>query len=136
MILQPLIVTFALGLAADKELEKLQGAWQVEKLVGRGKEITGENARRISFEFEGNSLKRLVNGVDRKDPATIKIDASQKPAQIDLMPAKQGDPTMLGIYAIDDDTLKWCFSSKKRPEKFESPEGSDATLIILKRVKK
>lgn len=136
MTLQPLILTLVLGFAADKDLDKLQGAWQVEKIVGRGKELTGERARAITFVVDKDSMQRFVNGVDRKDPATIKIDASKMPPQIDLMPAKQGDPTMLGIYEIDGDTLKWCFSAEKRPAKFESAEGGDATLIILKRAKR
>jgi uncharacterized protein (TIGR03067 family) len=136
MMLNALMLTMCLSYAADKDLDKLQGTWQMQKLVGRGKEIDGDRARAISYVFDGDSAKRLVNGVDRKDPGTIKIDASKKPAHIDLKPAKEGDPTMLGIFEIDGDTLKWCFSSKKRPEKFESVEGSDNILMIFKRVKK
>jgi uncharacterized protein (TIGR03067 family) len=136
MILNVLVITVAVGFAADKDLDKLQGTWQAQKLVGRGKEIDAERARAITYVFEGDVAKRFVAGVDRKDPGTIKIDASKKPAHIDLKPAKDGDPTMLGIYEIDGDTLKWCFSAKKRPEKFEAPEGTDNLLLVLKRVKK
>jgi len=135
MLMQALVLSLSLSFSADKELDKLQGTWQMEKLVGRGKEIDGDRARAISYVFNGDTAKRLVNGVDRKDPGTIKIDAAKKPAHIDLKPAKDGDPTMLGIFEIDGDTLKWCFSSKKRPEKFEAPEGSDNLLMIFKRVK-
>ncbi len=136
MFLNSLVITLSIGFAADKDLDKLQGTWQMQKLVGRGKEIDDDRARAISYVFEGNTAKRFVNGVDRKDPGTIKIDAMMKPAHIDLKPAKEGDPTMLGIYEIDGDMLKWCFSAKKRPEKFEAPEGSDSILMIFKRVKK
>jgi uncharacterized protein (TIGR03067 family) len=85
MLLNSLAMFLVLGAAADKDLEKLQGTWQVEKLIGKGgKEVPAENAKKIRFVIEGDSLKRLVNGVDRKDPATIKVDASKNPAQIDL----------------------------------------------------
>ena len=134
MILNALILSLTLT-AADTDT-KLDGTWQMQRLVGRGKEIDDDRARAISYVFEGNSAKRFVNGVDRKDPGTIKIDATKKPAHIDLKPAKEGDPMMLGVYEIDGDNLKWCFSSKKRPEKFEAPEGSDNILMIFKRVKK
>lgn len=134
MFLNAIVLSLALGVA-DTDA-KLDGTWQLQKLVGRGKEIDDDRAQAISYVFEGNSAKRLVNGLDRKDPGTIKIDTAKKPAQIDLKPAKEGDPTMLGIYEIDGDTLKWCFSSKKRPEKFEAPEGTDFILMIFKRVKK
>jgi uncharacterized protein (TIGR03067 family) len=135
MFLNSLVIALSLGFAADKD-DKLQGTWQAEKIIGRGKEIPAERAKLISFVIEGNTVKRLVNGVDSKDPVTIKIDTSKKPIQFDLMSSKQGDPTMLGIYEIDGDTLKWCFSAKKRPEKFESGDGSDNMLIVMKRVKK
>lgn len=134
MFLNAIVFSLALG-AADADA-KLDGTWQLQKLVGRGKEIDDDRAQAISYVFEGNSAKRLVNGVDRKDPGTIKIDTAKKPSHIDLKPAKEGDPTMLGIYEIDGDTLKWCFSAKKRPEKFEASEGTDNILMIFKRVKK
>jgi uncharacterized protein (TIGR03067 family) len=135
MLATTLVISLSVGLGVDKGLEALQGTWRVEKLTARGKEVPPEKAKAITFVIERDAVKRLVNGVDRKDPATLKVDASKKPAQIDLVPAKEGDPTMLGIYELDGDTLRWCFSAKKRPAKFEAPTGGDATLLILKRVK-
>ena len=134
MFLNALVLSLTLG-AADTEA-KLDGTWQLQKIVGRGKVIDDDRALAISYVFEGKFAKRLVNGVDREDPGTIKLDASRKPAHIDLKPVKEGDPTMLGIFEINGDSLKWCFSSKKRPEKFEAPEGTDSILMIFKRVKK
>src|SRR2546421_570916 len=81
--------------------DRFQGAWQAQQITGRGKEVPPEKAKAITFVIEGNTLKRFVNDVDRKDPATIKVDASKKPMQFDLTPAKQGDPTMLGICELD-----------------------------------
>jgi uncharacterized protein (TIGR03067 family) len=135
MLIYPLVLTLSVGLAADKDLEPLQGVWQAQRIVGKGKELPAENVKRISFAVENNTMRRFVNDIDRKDPGTIKVDPSKKPPHIDLTTGKQGDPPMFGIYEIDGDTLKWCFG-RKRPEKFESAEGSDATLIIMKRVKK
>jgi uncharacterized protein (TIGR03067 family) len=135
MVLQPLILTLSLAFAADKGLEPLQGTWEMQKLVGRGKDVPPEKAKAIVFRIAGDQLQRFVNDIDRKDPSTIKVDAGQKPAHLDLTPAKEGDPKMLGIYELDGDTLKICMSSKKRPDKFDGTEG-DAILMILKRVRK
>ena len=44
--------------------------------------------------------------------------------------------TALGIYDVEKDTWKHCFGFDKRPEKFESKEGSKVTNAVLKRVKK
>ena len=69
--------------------------------------------------------------------ATLVVLAAKKgPNHVTLSTGKKGDPPMIGIYELDGDTLKWCFSPKKRPDKFESPEGSENMLMILKRVKK
>jgi len=131
-----LILASVVPLPSDEGSKKLQGTWQAEKIVSKGREISGDRARAITFVVEGDSIKRFVNGVDRNDPATFKADTSTKPAHLDLTSAKEGDPKMLGIFELDGDTLKWCFAAGKRPDKFEAPEGSNVTLIILKRVKK
>jgi uncharacterized protein (TIGR03067 family) len=137
MIASALLLSLSFGFAADKDLLKVQGAWQVEKVVSKGKEVDSDGAKAISFVIEGNVIRRFVNGVDRKDPATIKMTPPLKrPGHIDLTSDNKGEPKMLGIYELDGDTLKWCFSPKKRPDKFESPEGSDITLIVMKKVRK
>jgi uncharacterized protein (TIGR03067 family) len=137
MLLRLPLFILALGFLADKDLDALQGTWETQRVVGKGgKEVPPENAKAVSFVVQGDTLKRFVNGVDKNDPATLKVDATRKPAHVDLTPARPGDPKMLGIYELDGDMLKLCFSPTKRPEKFESPQGGDNTLLVLKRVKK
>jgi hypothetical protein len=41
-----------------------------------------------------------------------------------------------GIYEVDGDTWKHCFSLTERPTEFGSKEGSGVYYIVLKRVKK
>lgn len=136
MIAAVLLIPLSFGFA-DNEIDKLQGTWQGEKIVGKGKEIPAENAKNLSFVIAGNTVNRFVIGIDGKDPATILAVATKNgPHVFSLMTGKKGDPPMLGIYELEGDTLKWCFSAKKRPDKFESPEGGDATFMVLKRVKK
>src|SRR5437588_713509 len=110
MILRLPLLVLVLGLAADKELDALQGTWETQRLVGKGgKEVPPEKAKAVTFVIQGDTLKRFVNGMDRNDPATIKADAAKKPAQFDLTSTKPGDPKMLGIYELDGDNLKLCF---------------------------
>jgi uncharacterized protein (TIGR03067 family) len=130
----PVLIVLA-GFAADTDLDKLQGTWEAQRIVSRGKEVAPEKGT-LTFVIKGDTVKRFVMDVDRNDPATIKVDATAKPARIDLTSTKPGDPKLLGIYEIDGDTLTLCFSPTKRPEKFESAEDGDHTLIVLKRVKK
>jgi uncharacterized protein (TIGR03067 family) len=135
MMRLPVLIVALVGFAADTDLDKLQGTWELTRAVGRGKEVVPDKGA-VTFVIKGDTMKRFVRDVDRNDPLTIKVDATAKPARIDLTPAKPGDPKMLGIYELDGDNLKVCMSATKRPEKFESPEGSDITLLVMKRVKK
>jgi hypothetical protein len=68
-----------------------------------------------------------------------KLDPSKKPKAADWKITTEGDlngKTALGIYDVDENTFKHCFALEKRPEKFESEEGSKVTNAVLKRVKK
>jgi hypothetical protein len=57
----------------------------------------------------------------------VKVDPSKKPKTADWQITTEGDlkgKTALGIYDVDENTFKHCFALEKRPEKFESEEGS------------
>jgi hypothetical protein len=41
-----------------------------------------------------------------------------------------------GIYEVDGDTWRHCFSLAERPTEFGSKEGSGVHYVVLKRVKK
>lgn len=136
MFASVLMVSMSIGFA-EKEIDKLQGTWQVQKLVSKGKEVDAEKAKNLTFVIEGTKINRFVNGVDSKDPANLLVVQPKKgPAIFSLSTGKKDDPPMLGIWELDGDNLKWCFSPKRRPTSFESPEGSDITFMILKRIKK
>ena len=67
------------------------------------------------------------------------LDPSKTPKAADWTITTEGElkgKTALGIYDVDKDTWKHCFGFDKRPEKFESKEGSKVTNAVLKRVKK
>ena len=69
---------------------------------------------------------------------TVKLDPSQKPKEADWKITTEGGlkgRSALGIYDVDKDTFKHCFALDKRPEKFESKEGSKVTNAVLRRAK-
>jgi uncharacterized protein (TIGR03067 family) len=114
------------------QLEQLAGAWKLEKEVRDGEE---RKVRDIELLFKGEIVTLKEEGTSRQN--SIKIDASKKPAHIDVVPLGT-DQTILAIFELEGDTLKLAFGSEGsgRPERFESKPGSKVTVATLKRVKK
>ena len=117
----------------DVTKDKIEGTWIVVATTRNGKpnnEIKGE---KISFK-DGMVT---VTSKNKEEKATYKVNTSKKPNEIDFTP--EGDKgTALGIYAVEGDTLKICFTKpdNPRPTEFSAKEGSAAMLIELKREKK
>jgi uncharacterized protein (TIGR03067 family) len=124
---------------AKKDLKALAGQWEYVSQTDDGKE-TGKEA------LKGITLTVTAEGkwVLKKDDAVIlegtgKLDSSKSPRAADWTVTTQGGlkgKVALGIYDVDKDTWKHCFSFDKRPEAFASKEGGKVTNAVLKRVKK
>lgn len=69
-----------------------------------------------------------------------KLDASQKPKQIDLThtSGEYKGKVLLGIYEFDGDTYRACVAppGKDRPTEFSTKEGDGLLLSINKKLKK
>jgi uncharacterized protein (TIGR03067 family) len=124
---------------ADKtELEKFQGKWVQVSTTIDGKSLEEDEIKNRSVVFKGEKLTLLYKDKER-GTASLKIDPSKSPAQIDTTAEdgpRQGG-TSKGIYKFDGDTLTICFvlDSKDRPTEFASKPGSGTLLIVHKRAK-
>jgi len=137
------VVIVGLLIAADeakkddtlKDKERLQGTWiiQSSQRDGQADEVSKDD----TVTFDGDSV--TVRTKDREQKATFKLDASKKPKTIDFTPSEESerDNVVLGIYSLDKDELKVCFSGpgEKRPTEFSAKEGTGHQLHILKRKK-
>lgn len=125
--------------AAKTDIASFDGEWSM---------VSGErDGQPISADFMKQARRVCKNGettVSFGDQVFLKarftIDPSKKPKTIDykVLEGPNKDKTILGIYDLNGDTLKFCFSSpdEKRPTDFKSREGSGWTLSEWKRVKK
>jgi uncharacterized protein (TIGR03067 family) len=124
--------------ADKKELEKFQGKWVTVSTTIDGKALEEDEIKNRSVVFKGEKLTLLYKDKER-GTASLKIDPSKNPAQIDTTAEdgpRQGG-TSKGIYKFDGDTLTICFvlDSKDRPTEFASKPGSGTLLIVHKRAK-
>ena len=138
------VATFLLGAdapsdAAKKELAKLDGEWSMVSATRDGQALPEDmvkTAKRVAKD--GEITVTFGEMVYMK--AKVTIDPSKKPKTIDYAVTEGGNKgkTVLGIYELDGDTVKFCFGGpeKERPDDFTSKEGSGRVLSVWKRDKK
>jgi len=129
------------GVAQDakKEMAQLEGEWTMVSGEIDGQSMPEEmrkTARRVVKD--GETTVTIGDRLFMK--AKFTVDPAKKPKTIDY--TMTGGPTegktQLGIYELDGDTVKFCFSApgKDRPTDFTTKEGSGRTLSVWKRAKK
>jgi uncharacterized protein (TIGR03067 family) len=126
-------ITAARADDAKKELEQLQGKWEVTEVLFDGKALDGFESVRAEFEKDKMSLLGKA--------FSFKLDPSKKLKAIDLT-ALDGDckdKTNPAIYQLEDDKLILCMfndpGNTKRPTELASKEGSKLLLMTFKRSK-
>lgn len=153
--------------AGGDDAKNLQGTWEITELIVGGKPVPAKKIQGLRFQFKDDKLTVLptslpdlseIEGaapgavarsllstyapvvVDKRS-FTFKIDASKKPAAVDLtaLDGKLKGSLSVGIYELKGDTLRWCQSddekAKERPKDLKSPEKSALYLFTFKRVK-
>jgi len=121
------------GKPSEKDLNLLKGNWKVVSMVHNGKDLPNAEDHGITFDGENVTIKE-PNG-ESKGKCT-RLDPAKDPKQIDLTP-DGGGKKLQGIYELKGDELKLCLtrSDSERPSRFESKEGSNSRLVVLKREK-
>ena len=123
------------GTTRADDQKDIQGTWKIEKALRGGEEMPTEESAKVTLEFKDDKV--IVHDPKRDEPATFKLDGTTKPKNITIKPEKK-DQEVFGIYELNGDTLKVCFTKEggARPKEFESKAGSEMMLFVLKREKK
>lgn len=118
---------------SDKDA--LQGTWIPVSAEEGGKKVPEEEIKEAkNFEFSGDKVTFPIKGESKE--FVYKLDSTKKPKQIDFFFSKT--EIAEGIYELDGDKLTLCITKPdhgERPTKFDSTEGRERVLIVLKRKK-
>ncbi|MCX6896766.1 MAG: TIGR03067 domain-containing protein [Verrucomicrobia bacterium] len=127
--------------SAKLETKKLQGTWQLIYQEGNGKKLPDEKTAEMlhgKMVFAGDKIHYSVELQGFDFEFAYKLHSDHELKEIDLQLTKTVDKQGIGmktfgVYRLEDDTLKICYSKTNRPADFNAGEGSHNTLIVLKR---
>jgi uncharacterized protein (TIGR03067 family) len=152
--MKPIAIPLALlavsltALAADpspseKDAKAIQGTWQAQT-QRRGDDVEEEaRTRQHRLVFDGDKFK-ILRDEQVMVAGTFTLDAAAKPATIDMKVTEAGGDqdavgkTVLGLYELSGDDLKWCSArpgATDRPKSFDT-SGTRDMLVTFKRAGK
>jgi uncharacterized protein (TIGR03067 family) len=119
---------------SDKE--RLQGTWQQVYCKGPN-DIPDDLVKEFMMVIKDDTVT-MTAGNRGSYELTFKLDEAKEPNKAIeemLIKPEKGDKPYLGIYSLEGDTVKFCFSNpgEKRPTEFTGMAGSGWTLTIFKR---
>jgi uncharacterized protein (TIGR03067 family) len=124
-----LIASEISGQDAKKELDDLQGEWTMLSRETNGKTSTNTNWK-LTIKGDDWKVTRPNDDVSALQ-ATIKLDPSKKPKEINL-------GNLPGIYKLEGDNLTFCRPAQSanadRPKEFNSVSPNE--IIVWKRAMK
>jgi uncharacterized protein (TIGR03067 family) len=130
--------------AVKEEMKKLEGTWRTVSTVSNGKAWPEDKHKAITLTLKADGTWIMKDDKESWD-GTFTVDPSKKPKTGNYvgLNGKFKGSTTLDIYELDGDTLKFCYvvvptgkeSTKERPSKFASEEGSGHILSVMKREK-
>jgi uncharacterized protein (TIGR03067 family) len=125
------MASFTRGLAAEnqavkKDLAALQGEWAMVSGSADGQQMPEEMRKQMKRVCKGNETTTTM-GEQVFLKAKFVIDPSKKPKSIDyqMTDGATKGKTQLGIYEVDGDTFRACFSAPDdpRPTDFTTKPG-------------
>ena len=120
-----------------QDLDKFTGTWQAVSIERDGEALPKAEVQKVRLVVNGENYtfqtgRQIIQGKHKLDP-------SKDPKMIDAVRTKGPDKgkTLHGIYELDGDTLRICFSKPEhaRPSAFRTGEDAGHRLLVFNRVK-
>jgi uncharacterized protein (TIGR03067 family) len=121
---------------AKKDLQKMQGTWTIAAMEVDGINVPPAKLMGSTLVIKGDRYEVQVK--DTKTGCTLKLDASKKPCEIDMVFAQPGgaDKVHKGIYQFDGDKLVICRglnANQERPGQFATWPNTGVFVITWQR---
>jgi uncharacterized protein (TIGR03067 family) len=124
----------------SKDLESLQGEWQITKLVGHGNTLLPKDLKEFKFVVDGNRLtyQFVMHNRTVRVEFLFAIDETANPKRIDakLLNGAYKHKVCPSIYELRGDVLKLCLPEppiNTRPERFQPGTNSGCLFFTLQR---
>jgi uncharacterized protein (TIGR03067 family) len=132
----PALLLIAPGDPTRSDLDRLQGTWVLVAMQREGEEVPAEDLKGSTAVYEGNHI--ILRDGDRvRRRGLVTLDPSRKPKAINTwdQDGPYEDQTVPGIYELDGDTLRLCFSrpGSERPKEFNTRTRPGVLFCVYKR---
>jgi uncharacterized protein (TIGR03067 family) len=124
--------------AADKDKARLQGEWTMVSGERDGQAFPAEFMKDSKRVAKGDEVTVTLQGqLFMKAKFTLGPAKSPKTIDYSVTGGPNAGKTQLGIYELDGDKVKFCFSTpgKERPDGFVTKPNDGRTLSTWKREK-
>jgi RNA polymerase sigma factor (sigma-70 family) len=118
----------------NPEMEKFQGVWQMESLIGPQGQVPKEDLKGRSLVIDGNTFIREEQGKPFAE-GLFAIDTTVTPKVLVMIATDRAAAQVWALYELDGDTLKVCYEllGKGRPTEFKA--SSTQSVAVYRRQK-
>jgi uncharacterized protein (TIGR03067 family) len=131
----------SVGFAEDKpdDMKLIAGTWTVTEMVINGHRVPDKELEKLRVvNGADGTWALLVEGKEISRGTNI-FDSTQTPKTLDFYPTdgEGKDNQYLGIYELDENARKICFSlnGKPRPQEFSAAAESERVLMTFEKAK-
>jgi uncharacterized protein (TIGR03067 family) len=132
----PALLLIAPGAPAEGDLDRLQGTWVLVEMQREGEDVPAEDFKGSTAVYEGNRIT-LRDGDRVRRRGIVTLDPTRKPKAINTwdQDGPYEDQTVPGIYELDGDTLRLCFSrpGSERPKEFDTKTRPGVLYCVYRR---